>query len=95
MSHVLIITKGTHQGNRMGDPDNITYNEQYISTSIKSLDVFCKSLIEALENYEDASNFQEEVEKLKPQLEVDNYAQLNFEYPSSRYKLTIVPPKFE
>ena len=47
MSHVLIITKGTHQGNRMWDPDDITYHEQYIDTDIKSLDVFCKSLIEA------------------------------------------------
>ena len=95
MSHVLIITKCTHQGNRMFDPDDITYNEQHINTTIKSLDVFCESLIEALEHYEDASNFQEEVKKIKPQFEVDNYAQLKFKYPSSRYELTIVAPKFE
>lgn len=95
MSHVLIITKGTHQGNRMWDPDNITYNEHHIETNIKSLEVFCEKMVDVLENYEDASNFQEEIKKIKPQLEVDNYAQLNFEYPSSRYKLTIVAPKFE
>lgn len=95
MSNVLVITKGTHQGNRMCDPDDITYHEQHIDTDITDLNIFCYKMVGALENYEDASNFQEEVKKLKPQLETNNYAQLNFEYPSSRYKLTIVAPKFE
>jgi hypothetical protein len=95
MSQTLFIIKGTHQGNRMGDPDNITYTEEFVETKIKSLNIFCEKVIDALENFEDASNFQEEVEKIKPQLEVYNFAQLNFEYPSSRYKITIVPPKFE
>ena len=52
-------------------------------------------MVGALENFEDTSNFQEEVEKIKPQLEIYNFAQLNFEYPSSRYHITIVPPKFK
>ena len=95
MSQTLFIIKGTHQGNRMGDPDNITYTEEFVETKIKSLNIFCEKVIDALENFEDASNFQEEVKKIKPQLEVYNFAQLNFEYPSSRYKITIVPPKFE
>lgn len=95
MSQTLFIIKGTHQGNRMCDPNNITYTEDFVETKIKSLDVFCEKMVGALENFEDASNFQEEVEKIKPQLEVYNFAQLNFEYPSSRYHITIVPPKFE
>lgn len=95
MSNVLIITKGTHQGNRMFDPDDISYNEEFIKTNIKSLDVLCEKLVDALVSYEDASNFQEEVKKIKPQLEINNFAQLQFEYPSSRYKLTIVAPKFK
>lgn len=95
MSQTLFIIKGTHQGNRIGDPDNITYTEEFVETKIKSLNIFCEKVIDALENFEDASNFQEEVEKIKPQLEVYNFAQLKFEYPSSRYKITIVPPKFE
>ena len=42
MSNVLVITKGTHQGNRMFDPDNISYDEQFFESNIKSLNVFCK-----------------------------------------------------
>ena len=79
----------------MFDPDDISYNEEFIKTNIKSLDVLCEKLVDALVSYEDASNFQEEVNKIKPQLNVNNFAQLQFEYPSSRYKLTIVAPKFK
>lgn len=63
MSNVLIITKGTYHGNRMFDPDDISYNEEFIKTNIKSLDVLCEKLVDALVSYEDASNFQEEVKK--------------------------------
>lgn len=52
-------------------------------------------MVDVLVHFKDSSNFQEEIEKIKPQLEVENFAQITFEYPSSRYKVTIVPPKFE
>ena len=89
MTQTLFIIKGTHQGNRMGDPDNITYSEEFAETKTKSLNVFCEKMVDVL------ANFQEEIEKIKPQLEVENFAQITFEYPSSRYHITIVPPKFE
>ena len=95
MSQTLFIIKGTHQGNRMCDPDNITYTEDFVETKIKSLDVFCEKMVGALENFEDASNFQEEVEKIKPQLKIDNFAKIEFSYPTSKYDVTIVAPKFE
>lgn len=96
MSNVLVITKGTHQGNRMFDPDDISYDEQFFESNIKSLDVFCEKIIEALkETFEDASNFQEEVETIPSQFENKNFAQVDFKFASSRYTVTIVAPKFE
>ena len=95
MPQTLFIIKGTHQGNRMGDPDNITYSEEFAETKTKSLNIFCEKMVDVLVHFKDSSNFQEEIEKIKPQLEVENFAQITFEYPSSRYKITIVPPKFE
>lgn len=32
MPQTLFIIKGTHQGNRMGDPDKITYSEEFAET---------------------------------------------------------------
>ena len=63
MSQTLIIIQGTHAGNRMIDPNKKTYNEQIIETNIKLLDVFCKKIVDALDRFENASNFKEEVEK--------------------------------
>lgn len=40
MPQTLFIIKGTHQGNRMGDPDNITYSEEFAETKTKSLNIF-------------------------------------------------------
>jgi len=95
MSHVLIIIQGRNPGNRMSDPDNTSYTEQIIETNIKLLDIFCEKIVGALENFEDASNFQEEIEKIKPQLKIDNFAKIEFNYPTSKYDVTIVAPKFE
>lgn len=95
MSKTLVITRGRHPGNRMSDPDNITYNEQVIDTNIASLDSFCKKMVSALENFENASNFKEETETIASQLKTNNFAQLEFKYPFSVYNVTIVSPKFE
>lgn len=95
MSQTLIIIQGTHAGNRMIDPNKKTYNEQIIETNIKSLDVFCKKIVDALDRFENALNFKEEVEKIKPQLKINNFAKLEFTYPFSEYNVTIVVPKFE
>ena len=96
MSNVLFITKSTHQGNRMFDPDEIKYAQQIINTNIKTLDVFCEQVIEALkENYENASNFQEEIKTIASQFENNNFAQVDFQFASSTYTVTIVAPKFE
>ena len=95
MSQTLIITRGRYPGNRMIDPDETTYNEQIIDTNIKSLDSFCKKIVDALERFENASNFQEETKTIASQLKINNFAQLEFEYPFSRYNVTIVTPKFE
>ena len=95
MSQTLIIIQGTHAGNRMIDPNKKTYNEQIIETNIKSLDVFCKKIVDALDRFENASNFKEEVEKIEPQLKINNFAKLEFNYPFSEYNVTIVAPKFE
>lgn len=95
MSQTLIIIQGTHAGNRMIDPNKKTYNEQIIETNIKSLDVFCKKIVDALDRFENASNFKEEVEKIEPQLKINNFAKLEFTYPFSEYNVTIVVPKFE
>ncbi len=95
MPQTLIITKGLHAGNRMIDPDETTYNEQVIETNIKSLNVFCEKIVDALDRFENASNFKEEVEKIESQLKINNFAQLEFNYSFSRYNVTIVTPKFE
>ena len=95
MPQTLIIIKGLHAGKRMIDPDETTYNEQVIETNIKSLDVFCKKIVDALDRFENASNFKEEVEKIESQLKINNFAQLEFNYSFSRYNVTIVTPKFE
>lgn len=95
MPQTLIIIKGLHAGNRMIDPDETTYNEQIIETNIKLLDVFCKKIVDALDRFENASNFKEEVDEIEPQLKVNNFAQLEFDYPFSEYNVTIVAPKFE
>lgn len=95
MPQTLIIIKGLYAGNRMIDPDETTYNEQIIETNIKSLDVFCKKIVNALDRFENASNFHEEVGKIEPQLKINNFAQLEFNYSFSRYNVTIVAPKFE
>ena len=96
MSQTIFITKGKHAGNRMFDPDETTYDQQIIDTEIKTLDVFCREVIEALKNrFKNASNFQEEVETITSQLENNNFAQFDFKFPSSRYTVTIVTPKFE
>lgn len=95
MTQTLFIIKGTHQGNRMGDSDTITYTEEFAETKTKSLNGFCEKMVDVLVNFKDSSNFQEEIEKIKHQLKVKNFAQIKFEYPSSRYHITIVPPKFE
>ena len=96
MSNVLIITKGKHQGNRMFDSHEITYDEQFFESNIKTLDVFCEEIIKALkERFEKASNFQEEVETIYSKLETKNFAQVKFNFPSSTYYVTIIPPKFE
>ena len=95
MSKTLVITHGRHPGNRMSDPDNITYDEQIIDTNIKSLESFCKKMVSALENFENASNFKEETKTIESQLKTNNFAQLEFKYPFSVYNVTIVPPKFE
>lgn len=95
MSHVLIIIQGRHPGNRMSDPDNTSYTEQIIETNIKLLDIFCEKIGYALDRFENASNFEEEIKKIKPQLKIDNFAKIEFSYPTSKYDVTIVAPKFE
>lgn len=45
MSQTLFITKGLHAGNRMFDPDETTYDQQIINTSIQTLDTFCEEVI--------------------------------------------------
>ena len=42
MSQTLFIINGTHQGNRMGDSDTITYTEEFAETKTKSLNIFCE-----------------------------------------------------
>lgn len=95
MPQTLIIIKGLYVGNRMIYPDETTYNEQILETNIKSLDIFCKKIIDDLDRFKNASNFHEEIEKIEPQLKINNFAQLEFNYSFSRYNVTIVAPKFE
>lgn len=96
MSNVLIIIKGKHQGNRMFDPDDITYDEQFFESNIETLDVFCEEIIKVLkERFENASKFPEEVDSIRSQFETRNFAQVKFNFASSTYNVTIVAPKFE
>ena len=94
MGKALFITDGRFPGNTMRDPDETSHNEQIINVDIKSLQSFCDKMEGALEQLQDASNFKEQIEKIAPQLESNNFAKIEFTYPSARYRLAIVPPKF-
>lgn len=80
----------------MSDPDETSHDEHIANCyKIKSLQTFCDKMRDALVQFNDASNFETELAKIAPQLDVNNFAQIEFTYPSGRYYVTIVPPKFE
>lgn len=80
----------------MRDPDEISHDEQLIYLkNIHSLQEFCDKMESALEQFKDVSNFKTEIAKIAPQLDVNNFAKIEFTYPSERYYITIVPPKFK
>ena len=96
MSTTLFIIDGRFPGNTMRDPNETSHNEQIIDlNNIKSLQSFCDKMESALEQFKDASNFETEIATIASQLEVNNFAKIQFDYPSARYYVTIVPPKFE
>ena len=96
ISHTLILVKGTHPGNRMCDPNYTSYNEYTFYTENETLDSFCRKIIIQLKKlFNEATNFQEEIETISTQLKSENFAQLRFNKISSTYNVTIVAPKFE
>ena len=96
ISHALIIVKGTHQGNRMCDPNNTSYNEYTFYTENETLNSFCKKIIIQLTKlFNNTTNFQEEIETISTQLKTENFAKLTFKGISSTYYVTVVAPKFE
>lgn len=96
MSKALFIIDGRFQGNTMRDPDETSHDEQLVHLkNIHSLQKFCDKMEDAFEQFKDAKNFETEIAKIALQLDVNNFAQIKFIYPSGRYYVTIVPPKFK
>lgn len=96
MSTTLFIIDGRFPGNTMCDPDETSHDEQLIHLkNIHSLQEFCDKMKDVFEQFNDASNFETEIATIASQLEVNNFAKIQFDYPSARYYVTIVPPKFE
>ena len=94
MGKALFIIDGRFPGNTMHDPDETSHKEHVVDVNIKSLSSFCNKMEGTFEQYQKASNFKEEIATIAPQLEVNNFAQIEFHYPSAKYQVTIVPPKF-
>lgn len=72
-----------------------SYDEQVIDNTQKSLDAYCNNLSQLLEQFKYATNFDNEIEKIPSQLEVNNFAQVTFKEPLVEHYVTIVAPKFE
>ena len=70
-------------------------NSEIIETEDSSLSEYYNNLPKLLENFNKSPNFQKEIDKVKYQLENQNFADLYFEEPFIKYYVTIVPPKFK
>ena len=70
-------------------------NSEIIETEDSSLSEYYDNLPKLLEKFNKSSNFQKEIDKVKYQLENQNFADLYFEEPFIKYYVTIVPPKFK
>ena len=71
------------------------YDEQVIDTTQKSLVSYCNNLSKMLEQFKYTANFEDNIKKIPPQLEVNNFAQVTFKEPLVDYYVTVVVPKFE
>lgn len=70
-------------------------NSEIIETEDSSLSEYYDNLPKLLEKFNKSSNFQKEIDKVKYQLENQNFADLYFEESFIKYYITIVPPKFK
>lgn len=70
-------------------------NSEIIETEDSSLSEYYDNLPKLLEKFNKSPNFQNEINKIKNQLENQNFADLYFEEPFIKYYVTIVPPKFK
>lgn len=70
-------------------------NSEIIETKDNSLSEYYDNLPKLLERFNKFPNFQNEINKVKKQLENKNFADLYFEEPFIKYYVTIVPPKFK
>lgn len=70
-------------------------NSEIVETEDSSLSEYYDNLPKLLERFNKSPNFQKEIDKVKYQLESQNFADLYFEEPFIKYYVTIVPPKFK
>lgn len=91
MSQTLILIE-THYTTRFSNTQNS--EEQVIDNDTPSFAAYCDQLPKLLEQFNRATNFQEEIKKIKPQLGKNNFAQITFKEALIQYHITLVPPKF-
>ena len=92
----LFIVHEVHQGNTMRDSDVESISEDILTTTnIFDIKTFCDKIIDILKDFQDSKNFDDEIAKIPAMLNKNNFAQLLFQYPSSKYYVTIVSPKFD
>ena len=91
MSQTLLLIETYITTRPLRTPD---YDEQIIDNDAPTFTAYCDQLPELLEQFNRETNFQKEIEKIKPQLAKNNFAQIIFKDALIRHHVTLVAPKF-